>query len=70
MGDVVVYRREGDVAHAGVIVARNVLVAGENVDPFRVLSQWGADGEYEHDSADVPQGLGSPVEYWMDRRVP
>jgi hypothetical protein len=66
----VVYRREGVVTHAGVITERNVQVPGENSDPFRVLSQWGADGEYEHDSADVPQVLGSPAEYWTDRRVP
>jgi hypothetical protein len=69
-GDVVVYRRDGAVTHAGLIIACNVLIAGNRVDPFRVLSQWGADGEYEHDSGDVPQALGSPVEYWTDRRVP
>ena len=68
-GDVIVYRYQDEVTHAGVILSKNV-VASLDADPMRVLSQWGADGEYEHDSLDVPDVYGRPAEYWTDRRIP
>ena len=69
-GDVIVYRdNRGEVTHAGLILWRTVLTSNET-DPFKVLSQWGMDGECEHDSLDVPDVYGRPTEYWTDRRMP
>jgi hypothetical protein len=67
-GDVVVYRdQRGNVCHAGIVVGKNVVTA-EAADPLVVLSKWGEDGEYEHESSDVPELLGKPVEFWTDRK--
>ena len=69
-GDVVVYLDgRGEVTHAGFILCRNVLTS-DKTDPFKVLSQWGADGECEHDSLDVPDVYCRPAEFWTDRRMP
>ena len=70
-GDVVVYRdSDGQVCHVGFVVERNLIVLGERSDPLKVLSKWGADGEYIHDSLDLPPLLGTPTDYWTDRRLP
>jgi len=69
IGDIVVYRDErGEVCHAGIVVSKNFLVAGENRDALRILSQWGADGEYIHDLSRLPALLGVASEFWTDRR--
>jgi hypothetical protein len=69
VGDVVVYRdtRDHSVSHVALIVniERRVDIASWKIT---VISQWGADGEYLHLIEDVPEALGTPVEYWTDRR--
>jgi hypothetical protein len=68
-GDVVAYHdRHGEVCHAGIVVARRVLVPGDDRDLLIVLSKWGADGEYVHASLELPGYLGAPEEFWTDRR--
>lgn len=68
-GDVVVYRekRGQRVCHVGVVltVEPEINTASRRI---RVMSQWGADGEYIHFIEDVPEILGEPVEYWTERR--
>ena len=67
-GDIVVYRDdEGQVCHVGV-VASVVFGATSNRWTITVLSQWGADGEYLHEVADVHPNLGTPSEFWTDRK--
>lgn len=69
-GDVVVYRdTDGLPSHVGIVWERNLIIPGQQADPLKVLSQWGADGEYLHDLSDVPDLLGVPVEFWTDRRT-
>ncbi len=64
-GDIVLYRRDGSLTHAAVVIAIPIALH----DQVRVISQWGADGEYVHDVADVTSILGRPSEYWTDRRL-
>jgi hypothetical protein len=67
-GDVVVYRNEqGTVVHVGV-VAQMITNLREGTREVEVLSQWGGDGEYFHRADDVHPQLGSPSEYWSDRK--
>jgi hypothetical protein len=69
LGDVVVYHdSKGTVCHAGIVVGKNVLVPGQQEDPLRVLSKWGADGEYVHDLSKLPAYLGTATQFWTDRR--
>jgi len=69
-GDIVVYRslHDGSVTHAGIIVRLEPDVE-KAVRHIYVLSKWGADGEYLHRVEDVPELLGSPAEFWTDRRI-
>jgi hypothetical protein len=69
VGDVVVYHDdEGEVCHVGIVSEiKRVLIGAVGVK-LRVLSKWGAFGEYFHDSDYVPDYLGQPQEYWTDRR--
>ncbi len=68
-GDVVVYHDvDGEACHAGIVVARNLAIPGDETDPLTVLSKWGGDGEYIHQLSKVPSLLGRPSEYWTDRR--
>lgn len=68
-GDVVVYHdSQGEVCHAGIVTGKNLLLPGDSRDVLKVLSKWGADGEYVHDASRVPQLLGMPTEFWTDRR--
>jgi len=48
---------------------KNLLLAGGQEDLLTVLSKWGADGEYIHGASRVPAYLGTPAEYWTDRRT-
>jgi hypothetical protein len=67
-GDLVIYLdSQGIVAHVGLVARVNVdLRQGDR--ELTVLSQWGADGEYFHRAADVSPLLGTPTEYWSDRK--
>ena len=68
VGDAVLYCDDGDsVSHVGMIVSRPELARNE-LGPMKVLSQWGRDGEYVHALEDVHPLLGSPREFWTDRR--
>jgi len=68
LGDIVVYKDvTGAVSHVGVVARVSIdFVAGTK--ETTVLSQWGRDGEYFHRVDDVNSRLGSPSEYWTDRR--
>jgi hypothetical protein len=66
-GDVVVYEREGQVEHTGIVW--RVTVSAENgTREIVILSKWGQDGEYIHEVGDVPSVLGRPTQYWTDRK--
>lgn len=69
-GDVVVYRagHNNQVTHVGIVLKKEPEIATASWR-ITVMSQWGADGEYVHLLDDVPKLLGSPAEYWTDRRV-
>ena len=66
VGDVVVYKdQRGNVSHVRLIAQ---VIPGARQEPeFRVLSQWGQDGEYFHNINDVNPLLGSANEFWTDR---
>ncbi|MFO0966832.1 MAG: hypothetical protein U0793_14765 [Gemmataceae bacterium] len=69
-GDVVIYRDEdGEPTHVGIVIKKNLLVDGAE-DPLTILSKWGGDGEYIHESRQVPPEYGQLVECWTDRRRP
>ena len=68
IGDVVVYRgNDNEVSHVGVIVSVEIEIATASRRLW-VLSQWGKDGEYLHEVDDVSPYLGTPVEFWTDRK--
>lgn len=68
-GDIVIYKNtRGEMIHVGVVVEHTPDVEAASWRT-RILSQWGADGEYFHDHTDVPPLLGVPVEFWSERRV-
>lgn len=65
VGDVVVYKEHGEVAHVGVLI--------EIGDALRsrvlyVLSKWGSFGDYTHPIDEVPPLFGRAEEFWTDRR--
>lgn len=66
-GDVVVYELDGEISHVAVVESNspNLTDGSSNI---RVLSQWGADGEYLHDYRDVHPQLGRPVRFYSERR--
>lgn len=66
-GDVIVYRdAKGQLVHVGVLHPRE-LNFQQATSTLKVLSQWGADGEYFHEAGDVFEQLGQPTEAWTDR---
>jgi hypothetical protein len=68
VGDVVVYRSPlGAVEHVGLVAQVNIDLQQATRRIF-VLSKWGALGEYLHQLDDVPELLGTPAEYWSDRK--
>jgi cell wall-associated NlpC family hydrolase len=68
MGDIVVYRdSQGVATHVG-LVAQAGPIRQEGTRDIVILSQWGADGEYIHRVDDVSPYLGTPTEYWSDRK--
>jgi hypothetical protein len=68
MGDVVIYRNQrGEVCHAGIVLRKNLL-SGQEDDLLTVLSKGGADGEYIHGLSKLPAYLGTPTQFWTDRR--
>ena len=68
LGDVIVYRGEdGSVTHAGLVAALRINLEDASRE-LTILSQWGSDGEYFHRPEDVNPRLGTPAEYYTDRR--
>lgn len=69
-GDIVTYQdKRGTFAHVGVVFecTRDLVNASFR---FRILSQWGFDGEYLHDVDDVPsEWLEGPRQYWSERTL-
>jgi hypothetical protein len=63
IGDVAIYRRNGEITHAGIVYRVTHGIQPE----VWVLSQWGADGEFSHMASDVPVFYGD-VEFWTDRK--
>lgn len=71
VGDIVLYKNNKgkDITHVG-IVAEIIPQISTASFGFKVMSKWGANGEYIHFIEDVPELLGHPSEYWTDRRKP
>lgn len=68
-GDLVVYRdTEGHPTHVGVIM-EIVADLSSGQRGFKVLSKWGADGEYLHDIGRVPPLLGKVSDFFSERRL-
>lgn len=68
VGDLVVYRDSvGSPVHVGLVSEVRVILE-EASRHITVLSQWGKDGEYFHRTDDVSPLLGSPTDYWTDRK--
>lgn len=69
IGDIVLYKgNDGkDITHVGIVVEVKPQITTASFQ-FKVISKWGAFGEYIHSMEDVPEGLGHPSEYWTDRR--
>jgi hypothetical protein len=67
-GDVVVYKDDSrEVTHVGLIADVKPELRNGTYK-ITVLSQWGQHGEYFHRIDDVHPLLGTPSEYWTDRR--
>jgi len=67
-GDLVLYRDDrGDISHVAVVV-RHEPDLEKALWRTTVLSQWGSDGEYLHDCADVNEMLGKPDKFYSERR--
>lgn len=67
-GDVLVYKDgAGDIVHIAIVLKHD---ANPKTASWvtKVLSQWGADGEYIHTAEDVAHLLGRPLEFWSERR--
>lgn len=66
VGDVIVYKNDGEVAHVGVLIE---IVDALTSPKFYVLSKWGPFGEYTHPIDEVPPTFGQAEEFWTDRRI-
>lgn len=67
-GDIVVYLdKGGEITHVAVVVSHERDLTRGEWDTT-VLSQWGADGEYLHDIADVNEMLGRPDKFYSEKR--
>jgi hypothetical protein len=63
-GDVVLYKKNGQPTHVGLIMTIDRSFRTPNV---KVMSKWGKDPEFIHFIETVPELFGSPAEYWTDR---
>jgi hypothetical protein len=66
IGDVVLYKKHGDPIHVALVV--DVGRIGDSIS-MRVLSKWGLDGEFEHLAENVPDSLGTPIEFYTERQL-
>ena len=67
IGDVVVYSRDHQRRHVGIIVQKEELLGTLTI---RVLSQWGWDAEVIHPYDYVHPDHGVFSEIWTDRKMP
>jgi len=67
LGDIIIYRNINTITHVGIIIEKKPSIEPAKWN-IRVMSQWGADGEYIHSSADIPHLYGVDAEYWTDRK--
>lgn len=58
-GDVVLYRKDGEATHTGVVRAVDA-----DGNPSQIESKWGAFGRYLHGPLDVPGIYGEPTAYY------
>ena len=68
-GDVVGYRKDGQVEHVGLINSTEVNYQGLPIQAT-VISKWGRHAEYLHNIKDVPPQYGSPELFWTHRKLP
>lgn len=67
-GDLLVYRdHRGTISHVAVVISHEPDVANARWKTT-VISQWGYDGEYFHDHADVNQLLGRPDRFYSEKK--
>jgi hypothetical protein len=68
VGDIIVYRDNfKNITHVGLVIEKKPKLVDGSYE-LNILSQWGADGEYFHRIDDVNKNLGTPAEFWTDRR--
>jgi hypothetical protein len=67
IGDIIVYKKSDVPTHVGVVISCELDAASARKD-IRILSKWGAHGEYIHDLCDVPILYGEPKSFWTERR--
>lgn len=66
VGDLVIYRHQGEITHAAVVTEVRHFGQGRPSFVSKVLSKWGDHAEYFHHPADVPNHFGSR-EMWTER---
>ena len=66
-GDLLLYWKGEEFTHVAVVVEHHPDFESGKFRT-RVVSQWGADGEYLHNVDDVPYWLGKPKEFWSERK--
>ena len=66
-GDLVLYEDAEGISHVAIVVSNEPQMDGDS--RIRVISQWGADGEYLHEYRDVHPALGKPVRFYSARRT-
>jgi len=62
VGDLVIYRHEGNITHSGVVTE-----VDENGMPILIESKWGRLGRYLHAPDRVPPNYGQPQYYHTAR---
>ncbi len=67
-GDVVVYEKDNSISHVAMVLSKQPDLANGQWR-IRVLSQWGADGEYSHWHDDVADLLGEPIKFYSERKA-
>lgn len=63
VGDVVLYERDNEFTHIGMVVC----VDRENATNTWILSKWGFAGEMVHHLHDVPDAYGLATQFWSER---
>jgi len=71
-GDIVVYLRNNEPQHVGIVFRLQDLSFARDGSVIQVwiLSQWGDDGEYLHKMQEVPVIYGDVTHFWTERTEP